>query len=92
MKIEATHIRSGTGHSIEVKITREGAETIAEVEATLDGFLLARDPLNPPQVHYERFFNKVGTGGPGDHHTLAVSGTDQHNGLHGGTFKWTDSL
>lgn len=92
MKIEATHVRAGTGHFITVKVTREGTETIAEVDTTLDDASLATDQLNPPQVYYERSFSQVGTGGPDDDHTLVVTGTDQNNTSHGATFKWTDPV
>lgn len=92
MKIEATHVRSGPGHAITVKATREGTETLARVQVSLDRAGLANDVLEPAQVYYERSFNQVGRGGPGDDHVLLVVAEDATGASQAASFRWEDPV
>jgi hypothetical protein len=92
MRFSLSHKRVVIGHSISVKVTATGGETIARVVSRLDGSKLGDDRLKPPEVQYERIFEQAGGAGPGQQHTLAVSATNDQGETQTASLRWQDTV
>jgi hypothetical protein len=90
MRFSLSHRRALIGHDITVKVTAAGKEAIARVATELDGRSLARDPLAPPEVQYERMFHQVGGAGPGQDHVLTVHATSAEGATAVASLRWND--
>jgi hypothetical protein len=92
MRFSLNHRRVVIGHSISVKVVATGSERISRVVTRLDGSRLADDRLIPAEVQYERIFEQAGGAGPGQEHTLIVSGTDADGETRTASLRWQDTL
>ena len=90
MRFSLSHRRALIGHDVTVKVTAAAKETIARVITELDGRTLARDALAPPEVQYERLFQQVGGGGPGQQHVLSVQSTSADGKRAVASLRWND--
>jgi hypothetical protein len=90
MRFSLSNKRALIGHKITVRVTAGAREAIAKVATELDGRKLGTDGLRPAEVHYERIFEQVGGGGPGQDHVLRVRATDTEGETRVASRRWTD--
>jgi hypothetical protein len=90
MQFSLSNTRDVVGHKIDVQVKADQGESIASVRTELDGFSLAHDDLNPPEVQYERIFRHVGRVTPGQNHSLEVTATNDQGMSEVASRRWTD--
>ena len=90
MRFTISQKRATIGHRISVKVTASAKEEIKRVSVSLDGRKLDAETLTPPEVQYERVFNQVGGGGPGQEHVLVVKATNTDGKTQVASRRWND--
>ena len=90
MRFNLSNKRAMIGHSIRVKVTAGAKELIAKVTTELDGRKLGADSLRPAELQYERVFEHVGGGGPGQNHVLRVRATNSDGETRVASRRWND--
>jgi hypothetical protein len=90
MRFSLSQRRATIGHTITVKVTAGSKEEITRVVITLDGRKLEAATLSPPEVQFERVFNQIGGGGPGQQHVLTVKATNTDGETRLASRRWND--
>lgn len=90
MKFSIQAKRDFIGHRIDVTVSADEGETITRVTTLYDDFPLADDPLDPPQVQYQRTFSQVGGFTPGDDHIVKVTAYAASGSQRTASYQWQD--
>jgi len=90
MRFSINQKRATIGHRISVKVTASAGEELKRVAVTLDGRKIETETLSPPEVQFERVFNQVGGGGPGQDHVLIVKATNTEGKTKVASRRWND--
>ena len=92
MRFSLNHRRVVIGHSLSIKVTATGDETIARVVTRLDSSRVGDDRLDPNEVQYERVFEQTGGAGPGREHVLVVTATNADGRSQTASLRWQDTV